>query len=79
MIESQTVFIDLFSTLKRFPDLPLDFVEKVLKKRDDLEKTDFKEAIENIKSKLKEIKPDETQATLFSRTNRSFSFLNKDD
>jgi exocyst complex component 3 len=48
------VYIDFFSIYKVFPDIPIDFIDKILSKRSDIDKSQLKEIIEGIKEKLKE-------------------------
>ena len=66
------IYIDFFSLYKSFPDVNIDFIEKLLGKRSDMEKSQIKEIMEGIKSKVQEDtnhpKYKEVQ-TIFSKVN----------
>jgi hypothetical protein len=62
------VFVDYYTLRQAYPDVPLAFVESILSKRDDLDKSTFKEIMEGIKTKAREYEPDaNTPPTIFSR------------
>lgn len=60
-------YIDFYSLWKQFPDMPIDFVEKVLSKRDDMDKSTVKEIIDLCKSKTKDERNEHFQPTVFSK------------
>ncbi|KAF7724375.1 SNARE-binding exocyst subunit S6 [Apophysomyces ossiformis] len=62
------IFVDYYSLRQAYPDVPLAFVEDILRKRDDLDKGELKEIMEGIKAKAREYQPDaNTPPTIFSR------------
>lgn len=62
------IFVDYYSLRQAYPDVPLAFVEDILSKRDDLDKSALKDIIEGIKAKAREYEPDaDTPPTIFSR------------
>lgn len=62
------IYVDYYSLRQSFPDVPLTFVEDLLAKRDDLDKSDLKEIMEGIKSRAREYEADPNAApTIFSR------------
>lgn len=61
------IYLDFHSLWRAFPDISLDYVEKVLSKRDDLDKSQLKELIETCKSRLKDEVIEEFQPTVFSK------------
>ncbi|CAO3693544.1 unnamed protein product [Rhizopus microsporus] len=62
------IFVDYYTLRQAYPDVPLAFVESILSKRDDLDKSTFKEIMEGIKTKAREYEPDaNTPPTIFSR------------
>jgi exocyst complex component 3 len=64
---ARMAFMDFYTLWKAYPDIPIGFVEDVLSKRDDLEKSQVKEIMENIKAKLKEDPRVPTQPSIFSK------------
>jgi exocyst complex component 3 len=68
LIESnpRTLYIDFYSLWKQFPDMPLDFVEKILSKREDLDKATVRDIIDQCKQKGIEANKD-SLATIFSK------------
>ncbi|KAJ3048787.1 SNARE-binding exocyst subunit S6 [Rhizophlyctis rosea] len=52
--EAGMAFLDFYALWKAFPDVPLEFVEGVLSRRDDLEKGQVREIMETCRSKAKE-------------------------
>lgn len=58
MIESnpRLVFLEFYSLWKTYPDVPLSFVEDLLHKRDDLDRSAAREAVEQCKAKVMEEK-----------------------
>ena len=62
------MFIDFYTLFKAYPDIPLHFIEDLLYKRDDLTKSQVKEALESILDRMNEVKrrADE-KPSLFSR------------
>jgi hypothetical protein len=71
LIESnpRTLYIDFYSLWKQFPDMPLDFVEKILSKREDLDKATVRDIIDQCKQKGIEITKD-NPATVFSKLSK---------
>ena len=65
----ELLFMDLFSLVKTFPDIPLTFIEEILLKREDVEITRvfIRELMENVQMKMKEENIVVTTPTLFSR------------
>ncbi|KAJ2776822.1 SNARE-binding exocyst subunit S6 [Coemansia interrupta] len=47
------IFLEFFSVKKQYPDLPLQLVEDILSKRDDLEKQQLKSILESLRQKSK--------------------------
>ncbi|OMH84791.1 hypothetical protein AX774_g1675 [Zancudomyces culisetae] len=45
------IFLEYFSMLKTFPDVPLILIEDILTKRDDMERSQIKSIMENLKAK----------------------------
>jgi exocyst complex component 3 len=72
LIESpqRTLYIDFYSLWKQFPDMPLDFVEKILGKRDDLDKSAVREIMDLCRSKTKDDVSGEGVQTLFSKISK---------
>jgi len=50
------IFLDFYSLWKEYPDIPLNFIENVLHKRDDLQHAQIKEIMEQCNQKSKEEK-----------------------
>ncbi|KAJ1515121.1 SNARE-binding exocyst subunit S6 [Coelomomyces lativittatus] len=63
------VFLDFYAMWKLFNDVPAGFIEDLLSKRDDLEKSQFKEIVDSIKQKMKEDPPVDSQKSIFSLIN----------
>ncbi|KAI9333387.1 exocyst complex component Sec6-domain-containing protein [Pilaira anomala] len=62
------IFVDYYTLRQAYPDVPLAFVENILSKRDDLDKSALKDIMEGIKAKAREYEPDaNTPPTIFSR------------
>jgi hypothetical protein len=63
------IFMDVYPLRQQYPDVPLKLIEELLKRRDDLNKAQFKEVIEGIKSKQDIQNASDTQAgpTIFSK------------
>ncbi|KAI8073404.1 exocyst complex component Sec6-domain-containing protein [Gilbertella persicaria] len=62
------IFVDYYNLRQAYPDVPLAFVENILSKRDDLDKSALKDIMEGIKAKAREYEPDaNTPPTIFSR------------
>ncbi|KAI8985957.1 exocyst complex component Sec6-domain-containing protein [Pilobolus umbonatus] len=62
------IFVDYYNLRQAYPDVPLAFIENILSKRDDLDKSALKDIIEGIKAKAREYEPDaNTPPTIFSR------------
>lgn len=62
-------FLDFYALWKPYPDVPLEFAELLLSRRDDLEKAQIKEIMETCRSKAKEegSKLEAIQPTIFSK------------
>lgn len=71
LIESspRMLYIDFYSLWKQFPDMSLDFVEKVLSKRDDLDKSAVREIIDLCKQKAIDLNKD-APPTVFSKISK---------
>ncbi|CAG8492460.1 7351_t:CDS:2 [Acaulospora colombiana] len=65
----KSIFLDYYSMKKIYGDMPVGFVEEILSKRDDLEKSHVKEIMDNIKSKSKETGEYTGKPTIFSKIN----------
>lgn len=63
------LYIDFYSLWKQFPDMPLDYVEKVLSKRDDLDKATIRDIIDQCKLKASELSKD-APPTVFSKISK---------
>ncbi|KAI8928085.1 exocyst complex component Sec6-domain-containing protein [Entophlyctis helioformis] len=61
------VFLDFYALWKAFPDVPLEFIERVLGKRDDLEKAQLREIMESCRAKAKEERQENVPPSLFSK------------
>lgn len=62
------IFVDYYTLRQAYPDVPLAFVENILSKRDDLDKSALKDIMEGIKAKAREYEPNaNTPPTIFSR------------
>jgi hypothetical protein len=62
------IYLDCYSLWKAYPDVPLDFLEKLLSKRDDLDKSQLRDILETCRNKLKDDKLDVTAlASYFSK------------
>ncbi|ORX77043.1 exocyst complex component Sec6 [Anaeromyces robustus] len=66
---STMIFLDFYSLWKEYPDVPLNFIENVLHKRDDLQNAQIKEIMEQCNQKAKEEKEKMTNeiTTVFSK------------
>ena len=51
-----TIYVDFYDLLKEFPDVPLNFIENILHKRDDFQSSQIKEIMEQCNQKAKELK-----------------------
>ncbi|KAJ3356197.1 SNARE-binding exocyst subunit S6 [Kappamyces sp. JEL0680] len=71
LIESnpRMLYMDFYSLWNQFPDMPLDFVEKVLGKRDDLDKSTAREIIDQCKAKASELARD-APPSVFSKISK---------
>ncbi|KAJ1562706.1 SNARE-binding exocyst subunit S6 [Nowakowskiella sp. JEL0078] len=73
MLESnpRLTYLEFYALFKAFPDVPLQFVEDVIQRRDDLDKATMKEVLESIRSKTREGKSEEEakMVTVFSKIN----------
>ncbi|CAG8472560.1 9914_t:CDS:2 [Diversispora eburnea] len=71
LIESnrKSIFLDYYKMKKAYGDMPNGFIEEILTKRDDLEKSHVKEIMENIKAKSKETGEYTGKATIFGKIN----------
>ncbi|CAG8551125.1 12287_t:CDS:1 [Ambispora leptoticha] len=63
----KTIFLEYYNMKKAYGDVPVSLIEDILSKRDDLEKSQFKEIIENIKTKQKEAPEYTGEPTIFSK------------
>ncbi|KAH6562713.1 hypothetical protein BASA50_007432 [Batrachochytrium salamandrivorans] len=63
------VFLDFYALWKAYPDVPLEYIEKLLSKRDDMEKTLLREIMDSCRTKAKEehSTDETTRKTLFSK------------
>ena len=62
----ELVFLEFYNCWKEYPDLPLDYIEEILSKRDDLDKAKVKEIMESCRQKAGTEKLDSHTTTLFS-------------
>jgi hypothetical protein len=74
LIESnpRLIYIDFFGLYRAFPDINIDFVEKIISKRSDIDKTELKEIMDGIREKVEEDKSSnyfKETTTIFSRVN----------
>ncbi|KAG4097906.1 exocyst complex component Sec6 [Neocallimastix lanati (nom. inval.)] len=51
-----SIYVDFYDLLKEFPDVPLNFIENILHKRDDFQSSQIKEIMEQCNQKAKELK-----------------------
>ncbi|CAG8613834.1 9265_t:CDS:2 [Dentiscutata heterogama] len=65
----KTIFLDYYALKKIYGDMPIGFIEDILIRRDDLEKSQVKEIIETIKAKSKETGEFNGKPTIFSKLN----------
>jgi hypothetical protein len=63
-------YIDFYSLWKQYPDMPLDFVEKVISKRDDMDKSTVREIMDLCKSKTQGDRQENFQPTVFSKISK---------
>ncbi|EGF77802.1 hypothetical protein BATDEDRAFT_13787 [Batrachochytrium dendrobatidis JAM81] len=63
------VFLDFYALWKAYPDVPLEYIEKLLTKRDDLEKNVLREIMESCRTKANEERAagECVKTTLFSK------------
>ncbi|KAL2919037.1 SNARE-binding exocyst subunit S6 [Polyrhizophydium stewartii] len=61
------VFLDFYALWKAYPDIPLEFIEKLLGKRDDLDKAQLREIMESCRAKAKEERQENVPPTIFSK------------
>lgn len=61
------LYLDFYSLWRAYPDVPLDYIEKLLTKRDDLDKTQLKDLMDTVKTRMKEERVEQFQPTLFSK------------
>lgn len=61
------LYLDFYSLWRAYPDVPLSFIEKLLSKRDDLDKAQLNEMMETVKQKTKEDAIVDFQPSLFSK------------
>ncbi|KAJ3343128.1 SNARE-binding exocyst subunit S6 [Gonapodya sp. JEL0774] len=64
---ARMVFLDLYSLVKAYPDIPLQYVEDVLNKRDDLERSTVKETMADLKEKMEGQKLTEGPPSIFAK------------
>lgn len=74
LIESnpRLIYIDFFGLYKAFPDVNIDFIEKILSKRSDMDKAQVKEIMEGIRSKVEE----DMSSSYYKETSTVFSRVN---
>jgi hypothetical protein len=63
------IFLDFYSLWKVYSDIPVGFIEEIIVKRDDMDKSGVKEVMEAIKQKMKEEPPQDSQKSIFSNMN----------
>ncbi|KAJ3064946.1 SNARE-binding exocyst subunit S6 [Podochytrium sp. JEL0797] len=63
------LFLDFYTLWKAYPDIPITFVEELLYKRDDLDRSQIREVMDQIKTKVAEEKENNRNlpVTLFSK------------
>ncbi|KAJ1979353.1 SNARE-binding exocyst subunit S6 [Dimargaris xerosporica] len=72
LIESSPtlIFLDFYAMKKQYPDLPLTFIKDILQKRDDIDKSQVKEIMESLRSKMNnEAASLQSKQTIFSQLN----------
>ncbi|KAJ2995911.1 SNARE-binding exocyst subunit S6 [Globomyces sp. JEL0801] len=65
--DSRTLYIDFYQLRSQFPDFPIEYLEKIISKRDDLKKEDVKTIMELCREKIKEEVRPEFEPTIFSK------------
>ena len=68
--DAEFAFVDFFTLYKAYPDIPLDYVEALLSKRDDLDRSKVKEIMENCRRKVSEETNVTNTTTLFSKISK---------
>lgn len=64
----KVIYLEFFSFWKAYPDLPIGFLEEVLARRDDLDRSAIKEIVETCRKKtLEEKPPTDIQPSIFSK------------
>ncbi len=66
--DPNTAFLDFYTLWKAYPDVPMDFVEWLLTRRDDLDRAAVREVMEQCRSKAEDGKEVEgRESTLFAK------------
>jgi exocyst complex component 3 len=60
------LYLDFYALYRAYPDVPLPYIEKILSKRDDLDKSQLNEMMETVKLKMKEDRPEQSESSPFS-------------
>ena len=66
-VNPRMIFFDFYTTWKLYPDMPMEFLERLLLRRDDMDKGSVRETIETCKTKTEAEKPDLSITTIFSK------------
>ena len=66
-VNPRMLYFDFYTTWKLYPDMPMEFLERLLSKRDDMDRTSVRETVDLCKSKTESEKPDATVTTIFSK------------
>ncbi len=66
--DPSTAFLDFYTLWKAYPDVPMDFVEWLLNRRDDLDRNAVREVVEQCRSKADDAKEgDAPPSTIFAK------------
>ncbi|CAB4432178.1 unnamed protein product [Rhizophagus irregularis] len=71
LVESprKSIFLDYYNLKKAFGDVPIGLIEDILSRRDDLDRSQIKEIMENIKAKVKDTGEYTGTPTILSKLN----------
>ncbi|KAJ3089212.1 SNARE-binding exocyst subunit S6 [Quaeritorhiza haematococci] len=62
-------YLDFYALWKAYPDVPMKFIEELLQKRDDLDKSQVREIMESCREKAEEEHREDVPPTVFSKIN----------
>jgi hypothetical protein len=63
------LYLDFYNLYKTYPDVPIDYIEKLLSKRDDMDKASVRDLMDTVKTRMKDEKVEAFQPSLFSKLN----------